>query len=120
MSAKSLAELKRFREAVVRCGNGLAIDPKSPELAWMAGWSEYQQGHWDDAIAWSLMSLAIGHAAGAAIGKYRIEFRNLLGWHEGPLDVLRYALRKVGRDAEAANYEIRYESVMGRRVSQSN
>ena len=64
MSAKSLAELKRFRDAVDRCGVGLAIDPKSPELAWMAGWCEYQQGHREDAIAWSWMSLAIGHAGG--------------------------------------------------------
>ena len=68
----------------------------------------------------SSMSLANGHAEGAAIGKDRIGFRNLLGWHGGPLDVLRYELRKADRDAEAADYEIRYESVMRRRVSQSN
>lgn len=118
-SAKSLSELKRFREAVDRCGIGLAIDPKSPELAWMAGWCEYQQGHWSDAIAWSLMSLAIGHAEGAAVGNDRIGFRNLLGWYEGPLDVLRYSLRKVGRDAEAIDYETRYESVLSRRAATS-
>jgi len=109
-SAKSLSELKRFREAVDRCGIGLAIDPKSPELAWMAGWCEYQQGQWNDAIAWSLMSLAIGHAEGAAVANDRIGFRNLLGWYEGPLDVLRYSLRKVGRDAEANEYETRCQS----------
>jgi len=108
MAAKSLSELGRWNEAVERCGIGMACDPAYPELAWMAAWCEYRGGRMREAISWAQMSIAIGHAEGTCAGTDRVAFRNLVGWYEGPLDVLRFALRKVGRAIEAERVETRY------------
>jgi len=116
MAAKSLSELGRFGEAVERCGIGLACDPSYPELAWMAAWCEFRAGRMAWAIAWSQMSFAIGHAEGTCEGADRVGFRNLVGWYEGPLDVLRFALRRQGRMAEADRIETRYQAAKAIRV----
>ncbi|HBJ37081.1 MAG TPA: hypothetical protein DDZ51_20485 [Planctomycetaceae bacterium] len=116
MAAKSLSELGRFGEAVERCGMGLACDPEYPELAWMAAWCEYRAGRLRNAIAWSQMSIAIGHAEGTCEGADRVGFRNLVGWYEGPLDVLRFAFRRQGRNSEADRVESRYQVAKAIRI----
>lgn len=75
MAAKSLSVLGRFGEAVERCGKGLACDPAYSELAWMAAWCEFRASRMRQAIAWSQMSIVIGHAEGTCEGADRVEAR---------------------------------------------
>jgi len=76
----------------------------------MAAWCEYRAGRMRQAIAWAQMSIAIEHAEGTSEGADRVGFRNLVGWYEGPLDVLRFALRRRGHIAEADRVEVRYQA----------
>lgn len=87
-----------------------------PELAWMAAWCEFRAGRMRQATTWAQMSIAMGHAEGACEGAERVGFRNLVGWYEGPLDVLRFALRRQGRVAEAEQVEARYQTARALRA----
>ena len=82
----------------------------------MAAWCEYRAGRLRNAIAWSQMSIAIGHAEGTCEGADRVGFRNLVGWYEGPLDVLRFAFRRQGRNSEADRVESRYQVAKAIRI----
>ncbi len=95
-AAKCLADARRFEEAIERCVIGLAIDPKYPELAWMSAWCCLKISEFKRAVAWAQMSVAIGAVANENAVRERIGFRDLVGWYEGPLEVLCVAYEHLG------------------------
>jgi hypothetical protein len=75
--AECLCELSEFAAAVELCALGLARQPGSPELAWLAGWCCYQAGKLREAIHWEQIAVALGNVEGCKAGEGRISFRHL-------------------------------------------
>lgn len=98
-----LCRENRFDEAISRAADGLCIRPDVAELAWLAAWASFQAGRLPHAVAWARMSASIGeyHRGPSS----RIGFRHPAALHEGPYDILRFALVKLGDKpgADAAN-----------------
>jgi tetratricopeptide (TPR) repeat protein/predicted GH43/DUF377 family glycosyl hydrolase len=99
-------------EALYACSAGLACHPGVAELAWLAGYASWHLKRYEDAVRWS--ELAIVHGAGSRSYKERKGFRNPRALHEGPYDVLRYALRALGRVDEADEAERQFEAARRR------
>jgi tetratricopeptide (TPR) repeat protein len=110
--AECLVELKEFTPAIELCALGLARQPGSPELAWLAGWCCYQAGKLNDAIHWERIAIALGNFEGSSAGDGRISFRHLPGWYEGPYDVLRWAYRKLGNAELSAEAALKFDQAM--------
>jgi tetratricopeptide (TPR) repeat protein len=106
--AECLCVLKEFTAAIQLCASGLARQPGSPELAWLAGWCCYQEGRLREAIHWERMAIALGHVEGCRAGESRISLRHLPAWYEGPYDVLRWAYRKLADERAAAEADAAY------------
>jgi len=106
-AAECCCELKRWKEAVELCAQGLAIHPATAELAWLAGWASFQARRYEDAIAWSNMAVVNGFYDGAGAGFERIGFRNTSALYEGPYEVLRWTFDRLGQReaARAAGQE---------------
>ena len=113
--AECLCVLKEFAVAVELCALGLARQPGSPELAWLAGWCCYQDGKLREAIHWERIAIALGNVEGCHAGEGRISFRHLPAWYEGPYDVLRWAYRKLGDGQAAAEAERRFREARDQR-----
>ncbi len=110
-AADCYCALKRWREAIDMCAQGLAIRPATAELAWLAGYAAFNARRYEDAIAWSNMAVVNGYYDGAGAGFPRISFRNAHALYEGPYEVLRWtfdrlgnreAAKEAGREAAAA------------------
>jgi tetratricopeptide (TPR) repeat protein len=104
-AAECLCRLQRFDDALERCGAGLARHAGVAELAWLAGYICYQLGRDAQAVYWSRLALTHGHFRGDATAVARIGFRDPLGLWEGPYDVLRWAEKRRGNAAQAAEAE---------------
>ncbi|QDV23534.1 glycosyltransferase [Aureliella helgolandensis] len=103
MGAKCCVELGLLDEAISRCGIGLSIDACFPELAWMSGWCYFKQQNFQQAVAWSHIAISLGCVEGIGEQFHRIGFRDLVGWYEGPYDVLRFSpIPAGGTEANAA------------------
>jgi tetratricopeptide (TPR) repeat protein len=118
-AAKCSSELKQYRQAVELCALGLTRQAGSPELAWLAGWCSFQMGADLNALHWSQMAVSLGHFVGNRAGDGRISFRHLPAWYESPFDVLRFAYRRLGRDAEARDAERHFHSAKQARLRQT-
>ncbi|HUG67816.1 MAG TPA: FkbM family methyltransferase [Pirellulaceae bacterium] len=105
MAANCLCQLQEFQKAVEVCAQGLAKQPESPELAWLAGWCCFKLGEDRDAIAWSRIAIALGNVEGMHSDGHRISFRHLPGWYESPYDVLRLAYQRLGDHTAASEAE---------------
>ncbi|MEZ6091313.1 MAG: hypothetical protein R3C05_25515 [Pirellulaceae bacterium] len=92
-------------------------DNQLPELAWQAAYCCYQSGRDADAILWAEMAIRLGHVEGLRAGRELTSFRNLVGWYEGPYDVLRFAHRRLGAIPEAVAAERKYEAAKRMRES---
>ena len=114
--AECLVELKELVAAVELCALGLARQPASPELAWLAGWCCYQAGKLNDAIHWEQIAIALGNVEGSKAGEGRISFRHLPAWYEGPYDVLRWTYRKLGNVAAADEAEAKFQTALVNRA----
>ncbi len=115
-AAKCLCDLKEFRQAIETCAFGLARQPGSPELAWLAGFCCFQMGEHRNAIHWEQMAIALGNVEGAKAGERRIGFRHLPGWYEGPYDVLRFVYRRLGMHDAARDAEETYKRALRMRA----
>jgi tetratricopeptide (TPR) repeat protein len=102
-------------EAIERCARGLTHHAGVAELAWLAGLIEHRQGHYAQAIAWAHMAIANGVPAGNSVA--RTGFCNPVGLHEGPFDVLRFALRALGDNEGADRAEGYYNEALQKRLS---
>jgi len=115
-AAIGLCRLGRHQAALDTCVHGLAKHASMPELAWQAGYCNFHLGRYDDAMHWSEMAIAIGAVQGSNAGRDRIGLRDLVGWYEGPFDILRFACRKLGRHRQAEEAEQKYLHAKARRL----
>ena len=95
-AAKCLADCFRFEEAIERCVIGLAIDPLYPELSWMNAWCCLQLKQYRRAVCWAKMSVSIGATMDENALDQRIGFRDVIGWYEGPHEILCAAFHYLG------------------------
>jgi FkbM family methyltransferase len=117
-AAKCLSELKEYRQAIQTCAFGLARQPGSPELAWLAGFCCFQLGEFRDAIHWEQIAIALGNVEGTNAAARRISFRHLPGWYEGPYDVLRFAYRRLGMEDAARDAAEKHQRALQMRLEQ--
>ena len=104
-SAKCLSDSGRYDEAIERCAIGLAIDPEFPELAWMSAWCSLQLNRNERAIAWAKMAAALGAELNPESLDRRMWFRDLIGWYEGPLEVMTVAYQRLGHAKSMRSYK---------------
>ena len=104
-----------WQQALEICALGLARQPQSPELAWLAGFCSFKLGHFANAVTWEEIAIGLGHFEGRAAGLDRISFRYLPGWYEGPYDVLRFAWRSLGQPQRAAECERKFVLAQAKR-----
>ncbi len=114
-AAECLCRLRRFRDAVDRCANGLARHAGIAELAWLAGFASYEGGDAAQAVYWARLAIAHGSFRGDGARVPRIGFRNPAALYEGPYDVLRFALKTLGDAEGAAEAEILYAAAKAER-----
>jgi tetratricopeptide (TPR) repeat protein len=95
-AAKGLVDSQRLAEAIERCGLGLSIDPRFPELAWMSAFCCLKLQRYPQAVAWAEMASAVGALAHPGGLSQRVGFRDLIGWYEGPYEILCVAYGKMG------------------------
>ena len=115
-AAVLLSDLGDHLAAVQMCALGLSAQPETPELAWMAALCNFRAGADHDAISWSQICIAMGHAEGMCLGKERIFHREYKGWYDGPFDVLRFAYQRNGEKSLAEQAEAKYEEAKQMRL----
>ncbi len=118
-AAECLLDLGRHREAVDRCAIGLARHAGIAELAWLAAFAAFQLGDDAQAVYWARLSIAQGLFEGSGDRVPRIGFRHPPALYEGPYDVLRFALRKIGDRAGADAAERSYLEALAAREAAS-
>lgn len=91
--------------AIFWCAQGMERRADFPELPWLAGWCCYQQGRYDQAIAWSRLALVNSEDPHALLPHDlpRIIFRHPPAYYEAPYDVIRWSLRALGEDPDQAD-----------------
>ena len=114
-AAECFYALGRNDEGFATAVDGLRYSARIPELPWIAALTSYQLGNMLTAIGWAHMSIAIGESDGAGHHLLRSHLRDLLGVYDGPWDVLRFAYRAIGNEAEANRAEKRYEAAKSKR-----
>lgn len=115
-SAECLLALGRPDEAVDECAAGLVRHAGIAELAWLAGYASWQAGRPDQAAYWARLAVTMGHFAGYGREVHRVGFRNPSALYEGPYDVLRFALRRLGDTAGADEAERLYAVALEARI----
>jgi hypothetical protein len=104
-AAECLLRLSRPAEAVEACVAGMAKHAGLAELPWLAAYASWHADRPAQAAYWARQSIAMGHFAGAGASVPRIGFRHPPALWEGPYDVLRFALRRLGDEASAEDTE---------------
>jgi tetratricopeptide (TPR) repeat protein len=94
-------EMGDYQTALEVCCLGLACCPDWSELFWTAGYCCYYLGRYPESILWENFAVSLGHYRGLATGQHRKHHRQLLGWFDGPYEVLQYALERQGQSQEA-------------------
>ena len=115
-AAECLIILERFGEAIDRCARGMVIHPGLAELPWLAAFASWKLGHHGKAVAWARLSISMGHFAGEGKRVPRVGFRHPPALYEGPYDVLRFALRALGRGDDADTAETMYQQALAART----
>lgn len=101
--AEQLYTLKRFEEAIVAAGRGMAASATSAECAWVAAVASWKLGRPDQSVAWARICEAVGLYKGC--GTLRAYFRHPPALYELPYDVLREALPdEAGRKQADAEF----------------
>jgi glycosyltransferase involved in cell wall biosynthesis len=118
-AAECLSRLERFRDAIDRCAMGLARHAGIAELAWLAGFCAYRLNDFAQAVYWSRIAVAQGVYRGSGAAVPRIGFRNPDALYEGPFDVLRFALLKLGDVAGASAAEAEYARAREARLARA-
>jgi glycosyltransferase involved in cell wall biosynthesis len=111
-AAECLCHLNRYRDAIDRCAAGLARHAGIAELAWLAGFAAYRLGEPNQAVYWARLAITHGLFRGSGAAVPRIGFRNAAALHEGPYDVLRYALRSLGDTTGADEAQRLYDEAV--------
>jgi glycosyltransferase involved in cell wall biosynthesis len=116
-AAECLCRLERYRDAIDRCAAGLARHAGIAELAWLAGFAAYRLGDSAQAVYWARLAITHGLFRGDGASVPRIGFRNPAALYEGPYDLLRYALRKIGDAGGASEAEQLYAAALAARTA---
>lgn len=114
--ASIYSERQDWNAAILWCAKGMERRADFPELPWLAGWCCYQQGKYQQAIAWSRLAIAHGAVALSAAMRppvTRVIFRHPPAHYEAPYDVIRWSLRQLGEDPTP--YETTFEDRLARR-----
>ena len=114
-AAECLLKLGRPGEAIGACAAGMARHAGLAELPWLAAYAAWQADRPAQAVYWARQSIAMGQFAGAGAAVPRIGFRHPPALWEGPYDVLRFALRRLGDDAGADEAERLYWDAKAKR-----
>jgi len=104
-AAECFLKLDRPVEAVEACAAGMARHAGLAELPWLAAYASWHAGNPAQAVYWARLAITWGHFAGAGGSVPRSGFRHPPALWEGPYDVLRFALRRVGDDSGADEAE---------------
>jgi tetratricopeptide (TPR) repeat protein len=104
-AAECLLRLDRPDEAIEACAAGMARHAGLGELPWLAAYASWQADRPAQAVYWGRLSAAMGSFAGAGSTVPRVGFRYPFALWEGPYDILRFALRRLGDDAGADEAE---------------
>ncbi|TWT83786.1 Tetratricopeptide repeat protein [Planctomycetes bacterium CA13] len=104
-AARCLTQLKEYRDAEEYCVLGMTRKPTVPELPWLAGWCCHQRGSYRDAILWCRLAAELGKKKERS---HAAAFRHVPAWYEAPYDVLRFAYRELGDQANAEAAEKAY------------
>jgi tetratricopeptide (TPR) repeat protein len=104
-TAECLLRMDRPDEAIEACAAGLARHAGIAELPWLAGYASWQADRPAQAVYWARFAAAMGNFAGAGSSVPRVGFRYPFALWEGPYDILRFALRRLGDDAGADEAE---------------
>ncbi|MCA9876410.1 MAG: hypothetical protein KC442_01465 [Thermomicrobiales bacterium] len=107
-AAESLLALGRPVEAIEACAAGMARHAGLGELPWLAAYAAWQADRPEQAVHWARLSVLLGHFMGSGATVSRLGFRHPPALWEGPFDVLRFALRRIGDDAGADEAERLY------------
>jgi len=86
------------------------------ELSWMAAFAAYKGGNLAQAVLWTRLSIAHGMYEGIGNQMLRTGFRNLIALYEGPYDILRFALLKLGDKTGAQQALTKYLQAKARRL----
>jgi tetratricopeptide (TPR) repeat protein len=91
--------------AIELCAQGLGLHPGIAELAWLAGFHCFYLGRMYHAVHWCRLAISMGMYAGHFQDTVRIGFRDMPALWERPYDVLRFALRALGKPEAADEAE---------------
>jgi hypothetical protein len=116
-AAECFCGMKEWTHAIERCCLGLSHHVGIAELSWLAGWASFQMGDMAQAVRWSQQAVAYGMFQGNGAEQKRLGFRNLVALYEGPYDVLRFALRRLGDQSGAEQAEVNYSQAKSRRLN---
>ncbi|MCA9164635.1 MAG: tetratricopeptide repeat protein [Planctomycetales bacterium] len=108
-AARSFRDVGLYRRAIEYCGRGLAKQPGTPELAYLAAWCCDALGDYRGALDWAHIAISLGHVAGNRAGEHRLGFRDQIAWYEGPYDVLRRIHTRLANEAEAEDAARMYD-----------
>jgi tetratricopeptide (TPR) repeat protein len=118
-AARCWLDLGQRDRAIEACAAGMARHAGLAELPWLAAFACWQAGRFTQAVYWARLATTMGRAFGAGADVPRIGFRHPPALYEGPYDVLRFALRRLGDDAGADAAEQRYQQALAMRLGQS-
>jgi hypothetical protein len=116
-AAECFLMLDRPAEAIEACAAGMARHAGLAELPWLAAYASWHAGTPAQAVYWARQAITWGHFHGAGGSVPRSGFRHPPALWEGPYDVLRFALRRVGDDAGADDAERLFHQAKAARES---
>jgi tetratricopeptide (TPR) repeat protein len=111
-AAECYVALDLFEEALEACTLGMARHAALPELPWYAGYICWRLGRYEQCIAWARIAIVHGRFAGRGSELILNGWSHPFGCWEGPYDLLRYALRAVGKEDEATEAERLFHSAV--------
>jgi predicted GH43/DUF377 family glycosyl hydrolase len=104
-AAECFLRLERPLDAVESCAAGMTKHAGLAELPWLAAFASWQADRPAQAVYWARLAIVLGHFAGSGASVPRAGFRHQPALWEGPYDVLRFALRRLGDHAAADEAE---------------
>ena len=116
-AAECFLKLGRPADAVECCATGMARHAGLAELPWLAAYASWQADRPAQAAYWARQAIAMGNFAGDGATVPRVGFRHPPALWEGPFDVLRFALRRLGDDAGADEAERLFQEAKTARES---
>jgi hypothetical protein len=114
-AAECFLALGRPVDAVEALAPGMAKHAGLGELPWLAAYASWQANRPAQAAYWARRAIALGHFAGTLGTDSRTESRHPAALWEGPFDILRFALRRLGDNAGADEAEFLFQQARSAR-----